>query len=123
MRVRRGLLLGLFVALACAGGADAAVDFGPCGGRGACTDVRVPLDRTGRLPGMIDLRVQRLNEDGATLPPVFVFAHEPGASAIRAHVSTDMFGDSSGIEAWVQDERRSVVAIDMRGTGSSGVIR
>ena len=72
---------------------------------------------------MIDLRVQRLNEDGATLPPVFVFAHEPGASAIRAHVSTDMFGDSSGIEAWVQDERRSVVAIDMRGTGSSGVIR
>ena len=123
MRVPWGALLALAGFLQTTGAATAAEIPGCGDGRGTCTQVAVPLDRSGRVPGTIQLRVQRLGDSQATLPPLFVFAADPGASAIQAYVQTDGPGPRpTGLETWFRDKRRPIVLIDLRGTGGSGAL-
>jgi pimeloyl-ACP methyl ester carboxylesterase len=109
----------LAAVLAAAPSADAALRFKRCGGFGLrCARLTVPLDRSGRVPGRVSLRVERLRARrrprvGAT----FVLAGGPGQSA------TDSFqGDALG-ELYPTYRNRDLIIFDQRGTGRSGLLR
>ena len=79
--------------------------------------VSVPLDRSGVVPGTVDLHVERSRARNAARPPLFLIAGGPGQSATRA------FGPGT-VEELVGTERRSrdIVVMDLRGTGRSGAL-
>jgi pimeloyl-ACP methyl ester carboxylesterase len=92
-----------------------------------CGTVSVPLDRSGRVPGNIDIYVQHVPAEdlpdvsggGASGQPrgaIFALAGGPGQPATQ--FTTDFlfaFGD--------QAEGRDLVTFDQRGTGHSGLLR
>ncbi len=94
----------------------------PCGQTPGllCSQVVVPLDRTGVVPGTISLHVERLPALGVPKGVIFLIAGGPGQGSARA------FGLSSPDSA---DFYRflfpgyTVVAYDDRGTGASGLLR
>jgi pimeloyl-ACP methyl ester carboxylesterase len=85
-----------------------------------CTDVVVPLDRSGQVPGTVSLHVEYLPAVGTPRGAVFLVAGGPGQG------SAGTFGLTSPS---VVDEYRylfpgyTLVAFDNRGTGASGVLR
>lgn len=95
---------------------------GPCKiERSVCRHVTVPLDRSGRLPGSVHLRVQRIRAVRPSRPPVVVFAAAPGASAIREQFFPA--AGSVGIERFLGGQRRDILLIDLRGTGGSDALQ
>jgi pimeloyl-ACP methyl ester carboxylesterase len=110
----------ILLTAACALGAtpaDAAIRFKPCGTAGLadCGTVQVPLDRSGREPGTLDLFVKRVASPrprGA----VFALAGGPGQAATPfAEDTVALFGRAL--------KGRAVVTFDQRGTGRSGSLR
>jgi pimeloyl-ACP methyl ester carboxylesterase len=84
-----------------------------------CSQVEVPLDRTGQTPGTISLHVELLPAEGVQRGVMFLIAGGPGQGS--AHV----FG--LGTPASAATYRfffpgYSIVAYDDRGTGSSGLL-
>jgi pimeloyl-ACP methyl ester carboxylesterase len=84
-----------------------------------CSQVVVPLDRTGRVPGTISLHVEYLPADGPQRGVVFLIAGGPGQGS--AHT----FGLDSPSSAAVYRflfPGYGIVAYDDRGTGDSGLL-
>ena len=84
-----------------------------------CATVSVPLDRTGVVPGTIDLQVQVLPALGVERGVMFLIAGGPGQGS--AHV----FGLLDPSQAWYYEvifPGYTLVAVDNRGTGESGLI-
>lgn len=82
-----------------------------------CSDLAVPLDRSGGVPGTVQLHVEHERAAKPTRAPLFLIAGGPGQSASRAF--PDDASDLIGTEARLRD----VIVMDLRGTGSSGVLR
>jgi pimeloyl-ACP methyl ester carboxylesterase len=98
--------------------AHAVERFTPCLGTPGleCTQVSVPLDRTGQVPGTISLRVARLSADPPARGVVFLLSGGPGqAAAPYLAGSADYF--RSLLPGY------TIVAVDTRGTGASGLLR
>ena len=94
----------------------------PCGQTPGllCSQVDVPLDRTGAVPGTISLHIERLPALGVPKGVMFLIAGGPGQGSARS------FGLGSPGNA---DFYRflfpgyTLVAYDDRGTGASGLLR
>jgi pimeloyl-ACP methyl ester carboxylesterase len=80
-----------------------------------CSQVRVPLDRTGAVPGTVRLRLARFGEPSAK-PTLLYLSGGPGGAGIREFA--DVLFELQGL-----DRRYQLVSYDQRGTGSSGLIR
>ena len=80
-----------------------------------CSQVRVPLDRSGAVPGMVRLRLARFGEPSAK-PTLLYLSGGPGGAGIREFA--DVLFELGGL-----DRRYQLVSYDQRGTGSSGLIR
>jgi pimeloyl-ACP methyl ester carboxylesterase len=97
--------------------AEAKLRWGRCAEGPECTRVRVPLDRSGGLPGSVSLRVARLD-----LPPrgrgghLMYLSGGPGGAGIVEMVDV-MF------ELPELARRYTVIGFDQRGTGRSGLLR
>ena len=102
--------------------AHAAVAGTPCGKTPGllCSQVDVPLDRTGLTPGTISLHVETLPALGASRGVLFLIAGGPGQGSSHAF---DL-GDPGNAEFnRFLFPGYTLVAYDDRGTGSSGVLR
>src|SRR5262249_59756362 len=92
--------------------ADAA--FAACGTNISCETVTVPLDRSGQVPGTVDLAVRKVN---ASQTPgagaMFVLAGGPGQAATPL---TAAFAATLGPALRTRD----LIVFDQRGTGLSG---
>jgi pimeloyl-ACP methyl ester carboxylesterase len=110
------LAAGLLLPAAAAG---APLRFGPCGPAQPgfrCATLRVPLDRSGGLPGTIGLRVARQVSAPRGAGVLVALAGGPGQSAIGlapSYVRT--LGPAL--------RRYRLVVVDQRGTGESGLLR
>src|SRR5918995_5800521 len=119
--VRTRIALGAFAALAAVlalpGAASAAVDWRACRATtGAqCATLRVPLDRTGALPGTVPLKLARLPTDSAR-PTLVYLAGGPGGAGIE-----EMLAVMPLVPSLL--DRYRVVGFDQRGTGGSGLLR
>jgi pimeloyl-ACP methyl ester carboxylesterase len=119
--VGRRLLVGLLfaAALALPGMADAATPT-QCRPNGLrCGTVDVPLDRSGRVPGTLSLRVEVLPAQGTSRGVMFLVAGGPGQGSAGAF---DL-GEPENAEYMRQLlPGYTLVAFDNRGTGRSGLI-
>lgn len=112
--MRRAIVLVLAAAAAAAPPAAAA---DRCAPEARCTTVRVPLDRSGAVPGTVALSVGRIGPRRPPRPPVVVLTGGPGQAA-----ADFLVGYSYELGRRVV-ARRGIVAFDSRGSGRSGVIR
>jgi pimeloyl-ACP methyl ester carboxylesterase len=125
-RVGRRLLLMLvaLVAVACFAGAGqagrTAIVLTPCKTGGVeCGTVTVPLDRTGTVPGTINLHVEVLPASGTSRGVMFLIAGGPGQG------SAGSFDLGPGFNRELMQfmfPGYTLVAFDNRGTGKSGLI-
>jgi pimeloyl-ACP methyl ester carboxylesterase len=102
------------------GGARAATP--GCGGASlglVCSDVVVPLDRSGVVPGTVDLHVETLPAQGPSLGAVFLLAGGPGQGS--AHVFGLGSTDGAALFRFAFPDY-TLVAYDDRGTGASGLL-
>jgi pimeloyl-ACP methyl ester carboxylesterase len=111
----------LTVVLAGAAEARAAIPLSPCPGRSGveCGTVPVPLDRTGAIPGAIDLHVEVLPAAGTARGVMFLIAGGPGQG------SAGSFDLGPGFNRELMQfmfPGYTLVAFDNRGTGQSGLI-
>ena len=98
--------------------AGAALRFGECKGidGASCATLRVPLDRSGALPGSLSLRVARAGSAKRGNKVLFALAGGPGQpGAFFAPFSRNDLGRA--VEGY------TVYGLDQRGTGASGVIK
>lgn len=99
--------------------ADAAPRFTPCPelpGEARCATLRVPLDRTGAVPGSALLRVAHVRARGPRRGVVMAISGGPGQSAV------------ADLPLFVQAlapvlGSRDLVVFDQRGTGRAGALR
>ena len=83
----------------------------------SCRTLTVPLDRSGGVPGTVDLRVERVRAFGrAREAPVVALAGGPGQAATPF---TDAFAELLDPVLGSRD----LVVFDQRGTGRSGLLR
>src|SRR5215211_2078375 len=112
-----GLLAAFAALLAMPGATGAAVAWRSC--RLAvgveCATLRVPLDRSGALPGQVPLKLARLPTDGAR-PTLVYLAGGPGGAGIEEMLAV------IPLAPFLLDSYR-VVGFDQRGTGGSGLLR
>jgi pimeloyl-ACP methyl ester carboxylesterase len=100
-------------------GKRAAADCGKTPGL-VCSQVEVPLDRSGQTPGTVSLHVEMLPAAGVVRGVMFLIAGGPGQGSARA------FGLGSPANAALYRfvfPGYTLVAYDDRGTGSSGVLQ
>ena len=84
-----------------------------------CTQVTVPLDRTGAVPGTIALHVEELPAQGTPRGAIFLIAGGPGQGSAQ----TFGLGDANSDALFrYMFPGFTLVAYDDRGTGSSGLI-
>ena len=95
--------------------AGAAIKLDPCGSRTTCGFLKVPLDRTGTVPGTVKLWVNRVRAKRTGGAPVFAFAGGPGQAASPI---VQGFADDLGSALATRD----LIVFDQRGTGQSGAI-
>jgi pimeloyl-ACP methyl ester carboxylesterase len=120
--VGRRLLVGLLFAapLLLAGQASAATPITQCKPNGLrCGTVDVPLDRSGRVPGTLSLRVEILPAQGPRRGVMFLVAGGPGQASAGAF---DLGEPESAEYMRVLFPGYTLVAFDNRGTGRSGLI-
>src|SRR5262249_18401107 len=79
-----------------------------------CTQLPVPLDRTGAMPGTIKLRVARTGLDRG--PALMYLSGGPGGAGVSEMVG--VMGEVSPLL-----DRYRVFGYDQRGTGYSGLLR
>ncbi len=84
-----------------------------------CTQVNVPLDRTGQVPGTIGLHVEELPAQGAPSGVMFLIAGGPGQGS--AHVF-DLGDPTADALYHYLFPGYTLVAYDDRGTGESGLL-
>jgi pimeloyl-ACP methyl ester carboxylesterase len=120
--VGRRLLLGLLFAavLVAPGETSAAIPLTPCKSGGVqCGTVTVPVDRTGVMPGTIDLHVEMLPATGAPRGAMFLIAGGPGQG------SADSFDLAPGFTRQLMQlvfPNYTLITVDNRGTGKSALI-
>ena len=94
----------------------------PCGQTPGllCSTVTVPLDRSGVMPGTIDLHVERLPALGVPKGVMFLIAGGPGQGSARSFELGD-----PGLADYYRFlfPGYTLVAYDDRGTGDSGLLR
>jgi pimeloyl-ACP methyl ester carboxylesterase len=84
-----------------------------------CTDVVVPLDRTGVVLGTISLHVEILPASGTPRGTIFLIAGGPGQGSARSYA----LGDASAVNLYhFLFPGYTLVAYDDRGTGDSGLL-
>lgn len=118
---RRLLVGSLFAAaLLFPGKADAATPPTQCKPNGLrCGTVDVPLDRSGRLPGTLSLRVEVLPAQGPRRGVMFLIAGGPGQGSAG---SFDLGEPENAEYMRLLLPGYTLVAFDNRGTGRSGLI-
>ena len=84
-----------------------------------CSDVVVPLDRTGRVPGTITLHVESLPAEGAQRGVMMLVAGGPGQGSATVFNLSDK--NSADLYHALFPGYR-IVAFDNRGTGKSGLL-
>ena len=94
----------------------------PCGQTPGllCSQVDVPLDRTGVVPGTVSLHVETLPPVGTPRGAIFLIAGGPGQGS--AHVF-DLGSPTAAAMYRYFFPGYTLVAYDDRGTGASGVLR
>jgi pimeloyl-ACP methyl ester carboxylesterase len=94
----------------------------PCGETPGllCSQVDVPLDRTGQVPGTVSLHVETLPAFGVARGTIFLIAGGPGQGS--AHVF-DLGAPDAVVLYRFLFPGYTLVAYDDRGTGDSGVLR
>src|SRR5947209_1358488 len=95
--------------------ASSALSFTPCAGlpKMSCTDLPVPLDRSGAVPGTIALAVAReLSGSTPSSSAVLALAGGPGQAALP-------FGEFAAQALSPALHGRDMLVFDQRGTGSS----
>src|SRR3954447_21132324 len=115
-RIALGALAALLAALTLPG-ASWAVSWRSCKvATGAeCATLRVPLDRSGALPGRVPLKVARLPARSAR-PTLVYLSGGPGGAGIEELLAVMPLVPMLG-------ERYHIVGFDQRGTGGSGLLR
>jgi pimeloyl-ACP methyl ester carboxylesterase len=102
--------------LAAAAPATARLHWSGCGDVEAeCAKVRVPLDRSGGLPGAVKLRVARYSPPSRR-PTLLYLSGGPGGAGVEEF--SDVLFELSGLS-----KRFELVSYDQRGTGESGLLR
>ena len=102
--------------LAAPGPAEARLRWSACGDVEAeCARVRVPLDRSGAVPGSVPLRLARYGEPSRK-PVLLYLSGGPGGAGVRE------FADVL-FEVEPLARRYRLFSFDQRGTGASGLIR
>lgn len=96
--------------------ASADLEFEDCGGAAPCATVTVPLDRSGAVPGSVDLHVERYSGEDGARGALFVLAGGPGQAA------TPLGGDFQNYLGQGLGKKRSLIVLDARGTGQSDVL-
>lgn len=81
-----------------------------------CARITVPLDRSGAMPGTVNLHVERLRSRGPREGALLALAGGPGEAA-TPYVFDWAFTLRSALQ------KRDLVVLDQRGTGLSGVLR
>lgn len=84
-----------------------------------CSQVVVPLDRTGAVPGTISLHVEELPTDGVVRGTIFLIAGGPGQGSAHTFGLGNPSADSLFRYLF---PGYNLVAYDDRGTGESGLI-
>jgi pimeloyl-ACP methyl ester carboxylesterase len=117
MRIALGAVAALTAVLALPGVATADLTWRSCRATtGAeCATLRVPLDRSGALPGTVPLKLARLPTDGAR-PTLVYLSGGPGGAGIEELLAV------MPLTPFLPDSYR-VVGFDQRGTGGSGLLR
>jgi pimeloyl-ACP methyl ester carboxylesterase len=116
MRAITTAMLALVSLLALAAPAGAKLRWRPCPEGPDCTRVRVPLDRSGGVPGRISLRVARANFAPRGAGHIMYLSGGPGGAGIAEMI--DVFVELPQLVA-----RYKVIGFDQRGTGASGLLR
>ena len=80
-----------------------------------CAVLRVPLDRTGGVPGAVRLRVARYSPPSRR-PTLLYLSGGPGGAGVQEF--SDVLFEVGGLA-----KRFSLVSYDQRGTGGSGLLR
>jgi pimeloyl-ACP methyl ester carboxylesterase len=95
----------------------AALDFSPCGDDTfECATLTVPLDRSGEVPGTVDLRVERRRGAQPPAHTLVFLAGGPGGSA------TALGPVVAQVLGFLLPADTQVVLYDYRGTGQSGAL-
>ena len=81
-----------------------------------CTTVRVPLDRSGGLPGSVGLHVARLSLARGGAPHLMYLSGGPGGAGVYEMI--DVLYELPRLAS-----RYTVIGFDQRGTGASGLLR
>ncbi len=91
-----------------------------CGSQGlVCSQVSVPLDRTGQVPGTVSLHVEELPAQGTPRGVMFLIAGGPGQGSAHVFGLGDPVADALYRYLF---PGYTLVAYDDRGTGASGLI-
>jgi pimeloyl-ACP methyl ester carboxylesterase len=84
-----------------------------------CTEVVVPLDRSGFVPGTVTLHVEVLPASGTPRGTIFLIAGGPGQGSARSYA----LGDPGAVNLYhFLFPGYTLVAYDDRGTGASGLL-
>ncbi|MFA9272174.1 MAG: alpha/beta fold hydrolase [Baekduiaceae bacterium] len=105
------VLAGLLVGAPAAAAATA-----PCPRDSRCLTVRVPLDRSGAVPGTVALRHAVVQGRDADAPPLVLLTGGPGQAGVS-------FTRDWGLLLGLTGVRRTFVTVDVRGSGDSGLLR
>ncbi|UUY02284.1 alpha/beta hydrolase [Svornostia abyssi] len=105
------VLAGLLVGAPAAAAATA-----PCPRDSRCLTVRVPLDRSGAVPGTVALRHAVVQGRDADAAPLVLLTGGPGQAGVS-------FTRDWGLLLGLTGVRRTFVTVDVRGSGDSGLLR
>jgi pimeloyl-ACP methyl ester carboxylesterase len=116
MNPRRAITTAALALLLFPAAADAQLRWRACPEGPECTRIRVPLDRSGGLPGTVSLRVARLDLARGRSPHLMYLSGGPGGAGIVEMVDVIL-------ELPELASRYTVIGFDQRGTGRSGLLR
>lgn len=88
----------------------------PCPRDSRCLTVRVPVDRTGAVPGTIAMRAAVVRGRDTRAAPLLVLTGGPGQDGVS-------FTGDWRLLLGLAQVRRTFVTVDVRGSGDSGLLR